>query len=389
MTTVNLTGAAITGTNWSNTSNLFDNNNATFCEYDGSGTDTLAINEFYDIEDSDNANLGNPEFTIEYIKVTTRVEITSGADIDLTIALFDGTTIDEKTISATSAVTTFETYFDRRADETYFRRSDIRNNINFTLQITPASAGSIIAIYEVDFEVVMIESDYMKGETSTFPLSSDTITLVTNATSQASYNSNYIIQSDQLTKLGDSIITTQRLLNLEPSLLRTLGAGTLILGKDSLGESDIYITNYVLRGVRMNEYFGLYYHEEGASPIYDYDYTDIHAGQTNTKTTLLDASIVSELEFPVVSGMGWVDNGGTRYPLFVSPQVMGFVSNSPTVVSYSIGFRAYPALGGTFDSEFTSSLTPTYDVYSEAASAYSSTGSTFEIRILAIGKVVN
>lgn len=387
--TYNIIPAALTGSGeWTNLSNVIDNNNSTYAVHDGTGTTTFAMNEFYDIEDSDNENLGNPENTIDYIAVTLRMTSVS-TNVDYIIGLYDGVNIDqEQTLTVETTGTTYTLYFMRRDDNTSYRRSDIRNNVNFTLRVTPAATGTVVNFYEVDVDVELTESDYMQGETSTYPLGTDTFAAVTNATSEVTYNTNYIIQSDQLNRLGDSIVTTQRLLNLDQDILRTMGAGLLTFGKDSQGASDIYITNYVLRGTQMNEYFGLYYHEEGLSPIHDYDYTDIHAGQSNTKTETLDASIVSELQFPLVSGMGWVDNGGTRYPLLVSPQVMGFVSNSPTVVSYSIGFRAYPALAGTFSEGFSSTTTPQYDVYTDAASAYSSTGSTFEVRILAIGKVI-
>lgn len=392
MSQLSITPAAIVaGSGWTNLTNITDGNELTFASLDGSTENVIAFNEYYDLEDDSNLNIGNPEVTIDYITVACRVEVLVGAStLDFEVSLSSDSELASKTFTATTTEQVHTLYFDRSSlTNASFQRTDLRNNINFTVTITPQVTGVTASFYQLDTNVEYTESDYAQGSASTFPVQADTFVGVSNATSQISLNTNYVIQSDQLNRLSDSIITTQRTLRLEPGQLRALGSGLLTIGKDSQNNSDIFITSFVIKGTQYNEYFGRYYEMDGGLVEQDIDYTNIKSGQANIKSPVVDTTSYSAVKFSAVSGMGWVDNGGVRYPLYVNPQVQFWYDDGLNNAVYSVGFRSYPALAGTFDSDFSSTNTPEFDPYTGSASAYNVTGtaSTFEVRILAIGKL--
>lgn len=384
--TLNLTaGSAIGASDWTNPLNAVDGNTATFAASSGVAGNNLELINITDVSDPTNAHLGNPEMDIHYVNVLLRLAKVSGPDVAVNVTLED----NSGPISATYSVTITSTSpsdFNikipcKPTGESLDRKDIWTKSIKVVIN---ANAGTAYRVYHNVITLEYSINSDLFGSTSSFPFLIDTINTVTNS-NKTVLDANDVIQSTQLTKLGDSIITLQKVLDLDGDTLSKLRNSSITIGKKAQGFSDIFLLTYILRGTRLSEYFGLFYREYATVPTINFDYTNIHVGQTNTKSDVPIPGFEKRILFPIVSGMGWVDNT-TYLPLHVSPQIIGLVNDTGTI-SYSVGFRCYPANADTWDTNFTSTSGPTFDPYTGYTDY---TGShPFEIRIMAIGLPVS
>ena len=369
-------------TGWTNPSNAFDGNNGTYASHSGANLNPIRFYNFNDIDDLALANVGNTQSIIEGVKVTIRgyhVTSTTGKSIGVKLQL-NGVDYSNTTIvgfNYTSS-TTVEVWLRRKSDNTFIRRDEIRKEDTFSVVITPVTTGHELRLEEVSFQIEYFTSNQLKGESSTFPVEKDTFDLLVNGPSSTILNTDYIIKADQFNSIGDSIITTQRTLLRDSTMLQSLGLGRMVIGKDSSGLANIVLFNYIIRGRKLSEYYNKFLHEEGLSTIVDIDRTEIHSNQVNESTVIPN---VQQLILPVVYGSGWVNNAGTILPLCVSPFITAYINKDDTLL-YSLGYRVLPGEIGTLSGTYSNTTSPT--ITTTWPAGYSG-DHPFEVRITAIG----
>lgn len=390
MPLINITHTATTQTGGvTNIPNATDGNNMTFAVIPS--TATLTFENFNGLADPSNLTIGDPTSTIEYVRISTTIENVSAwsSNLKLGVQLLNGTTpitgIDEFVLP--NGKNTLVCYVARNTLNTLIERKLIADNSNFKVRLSAINTN--INLYEVSFDIQYVKGVNSVGELSTFPVAVDSFPELDNTTDPNVFSSDFIITADELNRLTDAVTSTQRVLIGDAEYIRTFTGKRIIVGKDRSNKDEVILFTYILRGTRLNNFFGRYYLENVSGVDHNVQQINNYVGQTNQQTPI-PVFGTNNIVFEFVTGVGWLTDvgGSTRYPVHVSPTIVKSVSNSP-LVSYQIGFTLQPGLitDSTLSTRnATTGLTISHNTSQDGI--YDNISNTFEIRICALGRVL-
>jgi hypothetical protein len=338
------------GVAWLNPSNATGNNLSTFATLTPSNTGFLYL---YNLDNIDTP-LTEPTRSITSISLELQVVASGTVATGQTLAVqLTNTGVSGMTspllagaCNTSASARTVNFYWD--ATGTRFSRRDIRDDSDFGVIVyAPQGYTGAIGVSRCKFTFNYEETDYLVGESSSFPLNADELPYVNNSTSPSVESTGSVITHDQLNALGDAIITLQQVALGNENTLAGLGPGNLYVGLDkSLSDitGNLYSVSVIVTGYNAPEYFGRSSYTINGNTWLSYSANSSTASAlafSQTPTLPIEDNLTEFLDLYHMSGMGWYLDSGVYKPLHVTPQVI-YIANDGEKVGYHIGFSVLP-----------------------------------------------
>ena len=205
------------------------------------------------------------------------------------------------------------------------------------------SVGSTISIDSVVLTVTYTTSStYLLGSRSIYNGTSDgfidNIPLVSNGTTISN-----LVTSEDVNRLGDCLV------NIERISLSNLNS--FFIGPEKSGSQFAYVTTLTfnsLHAVNFPNSISFEVCRSGNFGLYNNSISKIGTTGLVTANTPNTNAILNRIKLDFVSGMGWINNGGTIIPLYVSPRTMYIGTTNSQGFSNPEYFISMTAVSSTF-----------------------------------------